>query len=160
MKKALITLAILTGLASTGCRPRQEEPLVNSPPPAQPTAQEQLARAQRETHEAADAIQDYAYTQKDAFIQAARRSLKKMEARIDDLEHRAERSSGPAKADARARIVDLRRQADGLNERLERVEDASEATWDAVKQGIRDSARALDEGVTKGRVWVDKQLSS
>jgi ElaB/YqjD/DUF883 family membrane-anchored ribosome-binding protein len=99
----------------------------------------------REVKQALAAVKDYTFRQKDKYAAELREVSDDVEDRIDDLEARAKDATAEAKAKIRAQIAELRKKKGALNERLEKVGNATAEAWDDVKSGVGEAAAELEK---------------
>ncbi|MGQ4878140.1 hypothetical protein ACOJCM_06155 [Billgrantia sp. LNSP4103-1] len=76
---------------------------------------------------------------RDEFIQRMKAQLDEWNAEIDALAARARQASTEAQARYQDDIERLRRRRDETRRRLEELQYASEAAWDALQQGLDDA---------------------
>lgn len=101
------------------------------------TPSKQLDKVQVKTEQAAQQIKDYSYAQKDQFVQQMQGQLTGLKRDLDQLAAKIETSSDAVKAEAKPKLQALRDQTAQLNQRLEEVKNATESTWDNVKNGFK-----------------------
>lgn len=99
------------------------------------------------TGEAAESAQRYAAGKVDEFRAEMRDSLDALNARIGELESRAEELSGDAKAELDAQLEEIRAQRDAFAERLEKLGDSTERAWEDVKAGTSEAWESLSRSV-------------
>ena len=147
MKHKVILITLLTAAAFTfGCE-------------KEPTASQQLAKAQTETKQAAQDLKDYTYAKKDEFAQQMQSQLTALNQDLDKLSAKIESSSDAVKAEAKPKLQALRDQASQLNKQLEAVKQANESTWDSVKSGVEKAYDKLADGVKQARQWVSDKVA-
>src|SRR5690349_6196344 len=88
------------------------------------TTSEQLDKAQAKTAEAAQEIKDYSYAQKSQFVEKMQGELASLNADLDQLSAKIEKSSDAAKAEAKPKLQALRDQTAQLNKQLDDVKNA------------------------------------
>src|SRR5262245_21000893 len=94
----VILLSALASATTFACqKPSSESEAVGA-------ASDERERAQKEAGEAAVALRDYAYAQKDEFVAAATREVAEIEQEMERLKGEADRSAGAARADAEAKL--------------------------------------------------------
>ncbi|MBI5546116.1 MAG: hypothetical protein HY901_19670 [Deltaproteobacteria bacterium] len=134
------------GTAATGTRPRD--------PWAAPGDKTIV-----ETEESMQAMQDYAYTQRAAFLAQMRRELTEVQQELDQLDAAIDRSGGVASADAKARLEVVRETWAQAKLKLDHAESATESTWDEVKGGFRRAHGELKDSFEKTRQWLSDKLA-
>jgi hypothetical protein len=124
------------------------------------TAAVKLEKAEVETKEAAKASQDYAYARKAEFVAKMKKDLADIQAEIDRLSARVDKSSGAAKADAKTRLEAVRQSWAQARKRLDEAEGATESTWDDVKGGVRKSYGEVKDSFEKTRDWMSGKIEA
>lgn len=123
------------------------------------TTSEQLEKAKTETKEAAQDLKDYAYAQKQEFVQQMQTRLNALNQDLDKLSAKIESSSDAVKAEAKPKLQALRDQATQLSKQLDDVKSASQTTWDSVKAGAEKAYDSLTNGVHQARQWVSDKIA-
>ena len=121
-------------------------------------AAEQLDKAKTETKEAAQAKQDYAYAQKAEFVDKMKKELVDIQEELDRLSAKVERSSGAAKADAKAKLEVVREKWAQAKKQLDQAESATESTWNDMKDGFKKLYSELRESFDKTRQWLSDTI--
>jgi len=146
----VITFMAIAALAA-GCKPSEEE--------KPKTAAEQLDKVKNETKEAAQAMKDYAFTQKEEFAATMKFQLAEINKNLDLLDAKIEKAADAAKAEAKPKIQALRDQANQLSKQLDEVKNASESAWDSVKIAARKAIDSLKGGFQQSRQWVSDKIA-
>ena len=120
---------------------------------------EQLDEVQAKTEQTAQDIKDYSYAQKSEFVEKMRGQLAALNADLDQLSAKVEKSSDAAKAEAKPKLQALRDQTAQLNTQLEGVKDATESTWDNVKVGFTKAYASSKDGFQQARLWVSEKIA-
>jgi cytochrome c556 len=123
------------------------------------TTSEQLDKAQAKTEQTAQEIKDYSYVQKSEFVEKMRVQLTALNADLDQLSTKIEKSSDAIKAEAKPKLQALRDQAAELNKQLDGVKDATESTWDSVKAGVNKAYTSSKNGFQEARLWVSEKIA-
>jgi len=123
------------------------------------TTSEQLDKAQAKTAEAAQEIKDYSYAQKSQFVEKMQGELAALNADLDQLSAKIEKSSDAAKAEAKPKLQALRDQTAQLNKQLDDVKNATESTWDKVKDGFNKAYASSKDGFQQARLWVSEKIA-
>ncbi len=152
MKNTLlaITLVSFTALAM-GCKPSDEN--------SQKTTSEQLDTIKKETKEVAQNVKEYSFAQKAEFTKQMKSDLVAINADLDHLADRIEKSSEAAQADAKPKLKALRDQTAQLDKQLDDVENATESTWDSVKSGARKALDSIKDGFQDSRKWLSEKVA-
>jgi len=145
--KALIITVLSAAALAGGCEKNN-------------TTSEQLEKAKTETQEAARDLKDYAYAQKQEFVQQMQTQLKALNQDLDKLSAKINSSSDAVKAEAKPKLQALRDQANQLGKQLDDVKSANQSTWDKVKAGADKAYDALTNGVEQARHWVSEKVAS
>jgi methyl-accepting chemotaxis protein len=149
----LITL-FAASVFAVGCE-QSEKPGTDS---REATAR-QLDKVQTETKQAVQAMKEYTYAQKSAFVEEMQGQLAALNRDLDQLSANVEKSSDSAKAEAKPKLQALREQADKLNQQLDKAKSATESTWDDFKAGFRKGYDELKGGVQKARQWLSEKVA-
>jgi cytochrome c556 len=123
------------------------------------TTSEQLDKAQAKTEATAQELKDYSYAQKSQFVEKMRSQLAVLNADLDQLSAKIEKSSDASKAEAKPKLQALRDQSAQLNKQLDRVKDATESTWDSVKEGFNKAYASSRDGFQQARLWVSEKIA-
>jgi hypothetical protein len=102
---------------------------------------------------------DYTYAQKDAFLVKARAGLDDLDRQIQKWSDKAATAAYSAKADAQAKLQDLRAQRAKLDGVFQSVENSTAADWNAVKDGFKDSYDGMTNSVQQAWQWLSNKLS-
>ena len=123
------------------------------------TTSEQLDKAQAKTTEAAQEIKDYSYAQKSQFVEKMRGQITALNADLDQLSAKIEKSSDTARAEAKPKLQALRDQTAQLTKQLDKVKDATESTWDSVKDGFNKAYASSKDGFQQARQWASDKFA-
>jgi phage protein D len=122
------------------------------------TAAEQRDKAFAATKEAAQSVQEYAYTKRGEFIDAANRELSGMRAEMDRLGAEIDRSRGAARAEAEAKLTVLKEKWGAAKAQLARAETATAASWDDVQNRYRTARSDLNSSFDDTRQWLSQRI--
>ncbi|MBN2507710.1 MAG: hypothetical protein JXQ71_13560 [Verrucomicrobia bacterium] len=153
-KQMAIAFLAITAFA-VGCKP-SAEPAGDQDPNA--TA-EQFDKVKQETQEAAQAMKDYAYTQKAEFVAAMQGQLDVINRDLDQLAAKIETSTDAAKAEAKPKLQALREQTAKLTKQLDAAKNATESTWGDIKTGFQKGYSELKDGFNQARQWVSDKIA-
>jgi len=123
------------------------------------TTSEQLDKAQANTAEAARDMKNYSYAQKSQFVEKMQGELAALNAALDQLAAKIEKSSDAAKAEAKPKLQALRDQTAQLNKQLDEINNATESTWDSVKAGFNKAYQSSKDGVQQARQWASDKIA-
>jgi hypothetical protein len=93
--------------------------------------------------ETGEAIRDYSVEKKDEAVAHAKRLAADLDARIKELEARAAKESGEAKAKAQGQLKELRAKRAEASRKLGELGRAGRASWDRAKEGFANAYRDL-----------------
>lgn len=154
--RQLIITAFSVATFVVGCKPSSQ-----TPPESlnQAEAQAQLDRAKKETKEAAQAVNDYAYSRKSEFVAAMRDEIKELDREIEKYSAKIESSSESTREEAKAKIQKLREKTADLGKKLDQMNDANESTWEEVKKGFRNGYDDTKEAFKDARQWLSDKIA-
>jgi chromosome segregation ATPase len=156
MKHKQLAIAFLAVTAfAVGCKPTAEK----SADQNRQTTAEQFDKVKKETKEAAQEMNHYAFAQKAEFVAKMQGQLDEIKRDLDQLAAKIEKSSDAAKAKAEPKLKALRDQAAKLNKQLDEAKDATESTWGDVKAGFKKGYNELKEGFQQARQWVSDKIA-
>jgi chromosome segregation ATPase len=147
MKHKIITLTLLSIAAFTvGCDKPQ-------------TTSQQIDKVQTETKDAAQDMKDYTFAQKAEFTAKMRGQLDEINKDLDQLDARIDKASDAVKAEAKPKLQALHEQMAQLNKQLEDAANATESTWDTVKNGFKKAYESTKDGIQQARQWVSDKIA-
>jgi len=147
MKNRTLVVAFLSVAAfAVGCDKQQ-------------TASQQIDKVQTETKQAAQDMKDYTFAQKDEFVKAMQGQLDALNKDLDQLSAKIDSSSDAIKAEAKPKLQALRDQVAQLNKQLDDARNATESTWDSVKDGFTKAYDATKDGFNQARQWVSDKIA-
>jgi len=123
------------------------------------TTSQQIEKVKIETKDAAQDMKDYTFAQKAEFTANMQGQLNAINADLDQLQAKVDKSSDAVKAEAKPKIQELRDQSDRLKKQLDDVGNATESTWDNVKASTRKTYDALKDGFNQSRQWVSDKIA-
>lgn len=94
---------------------------------------------------------DYSYKEKDKFASKLKKELSEINAEI-------ERAGRDMKAEAKPRIEKLKDKARNLDVEIEKVENATEETWNDIKAGSRKAFEEIKAGFRDAREWTAEKI--
>ena len=149
-----VTFLALTAFA-VGCKPTADRSTTDT----RETTSQQFDKVKKETKEAAQEMNDYAYAQRTEFVTAMRSQLDQINRDLDQLAARIETASETAKAEAKPKIQALRYQVAALTKQTDAAKDATESTWGDVKAGFKQGYADLKDGFQEARQWVSDKIA-
>ena len=144
-KNILITLLAISTFA-VGCDKEQ-------------TASQQMDKVQAETKQAVQDMKDYTFAQKAEFVETMQTQLAALNADLDQLAEKVEKSSDAVKAEAKPKLQALRDQIAQLSKQLDEVKNATESTWESVKTGFKKAYESSKDGFNQARQWVSDKIA-
>jgi ElaB/YqjD/DUF883 family membrane-anchored ribosome-binding protein len=103
---------------------------------------------------------DYTYSNKDAFLARTKADLDKLDAKIQEWSDKAVNAADSAKADAQARLQDLRAQRGVLDQKYQAVKNSTDANWDQVKAGFENSYDNMTNSMHQAWQWLNDKLGT
>ncbi len=147
MKYKIITLTLLSIAAFTGGCDKPQ------------TTSQQIDKVQAETKDAAQDMKDYTFAQKAEFTAKMRGQLDEISKDLDQLDARIDKASDAVKAEAKPKLQALHDQMAQLNKQLEDAANATESTWDSVKNGFKKAYESTKDGIQQARQWVSDKIA-
>jgi hypothetical protein len=123
------------------------------------TTSQQIDNAQAKTKQAAQDMKDYTFAQKAEFVEKMQTELAALNADLDQLVAKVEKSNDAVKAEAKPKLQALRDQTAQLNKQLDDVKNATESTWESVKKGFKSAYQSSKEGFQQARQWVSDKIA-
>jgi peptidoglycan hydrolase CwlO-like protein len=122
--------------------------------------QAELVEAKEEKKEAAKemAHSDYTYAQKMLFVNEMKRELQEIQAEMDRLSEKVERSNNSAKLNAQKRIDSLREELELTKTKIDDAQNANESGWEDVKRGFRKANDNLKKSFEDTRQWLSDKI--
>ena len=149
MKHKKLILSLFTvSLFAVACKPSEEQ-----------STQQQIDKVKQETKTAAQGMQNYTYAQKNEFVTTMQAQLTALNADLDQLSAKIEKSSDAVKVEARPKLQALRDQTAGLNKQLDNVKNSTESTWDSVQSGFKKAYESSKDGFQQARQWVSDKIA-
>jgi hypothetical protein len=152
--KLIVGVAVAV-LAAAGCKPSDGQ--TQSPPGG--TNAPQFDRVKKETREAVQAANDYAYAQKTEFVEKMKLELALLKQELDRLTTRVDNSSGATKEEAKSKLQSVRDRSDELHKKLDEVKNSTESTWEDVKAGMKNGFDELKSSLKHASEWVSEKLT-
>jgi hypothetical protein len=97
---------------------------------------------------------DYTYSQKDAFVAKMQGKLDALDKNIKKLSGKVANTGNATKAEAQAKLQDLRGKRAVLDKKLGEVKNATEATWNDVKNSFENSYDDLKNSLKQTWQWM------
>jgi hypothetical protein len=120
---------------------------------------EGTTNAWAEIKESLSSTADYSYDKKQEFLTAATNDLAVLDQRIQDVSDRAANASDSVKADAQAKLQDLRAKRAALDQKMDDVRNSTETNWTDVKTAFRTSYDDVKSSVKTTWQWLKDKMS-
>ena len=92
-----------------------------------------------------ESVKDYTHAKKTEAVAYASKLMKQTDAQIKQLQVKASKATGDAKAEYNKQIAALKDKQFDAGKKLREMRDATAASWDAAKDGFADAYRDLRE---------------
>jgi hypothetical protein len=157
LRKFILVFAVLLAAGcAAGCDLTGESAQVD--PDLAGTAGEQLDEAIAQTQATARATQDFAYAERDDFIDQMGQELDGIEAELDRISLKVDRAGGVTRASAEAKLEAVRGRLALAQRRLAAAGTATEADWDVVMAGFKQSYGELRNAFEQSRQWLSDAI--
>ena len=110
----------------------------------------------KEVKEAYDTTKAYSQEQMQAFREQTETRLAEYEQEIDQLQAKAEKLGGDAKAKAEQQLTALRQKQDAVAEKLKELGSAGGNAWEQIKSGIETALEDLGKAYKKAAAEFSK----
>ena len=110
----------------------------------------------KEVKEAYDTTKAYSQEQMQAFREQTETRLAEYEQEIDQLQAKAEKLGGDAKAKAEQQLTALRQKRDAVSEKLKELGSAGGNAWEQIKSGIEAAMEDLGKAYKKAAAEFSK----
>jgi hypothetical protein len=117
--------------------------------------EDKQADAMKETSK----VRDFAYEQKDEFVRTMKTELNKVNMELKELETNAKNLKKDALSESKQKIQALRDKAVQLNKQIEKAGNATESTWDGVKNDFNKSYGELKDSIGQARTWMSEKIA-
>lgn len=94
-------------------------------------------------------VKSFTVETKDAALDSGKQLVRETDTKIKELEGKADKSSGDAKAAYERSIVDLKEKREAAAVKLDEMGKASGSAWEATKQGFSDAYKDLQQSYDK-----------
>jgi hypothetical protein len=118
--------------------------------PAPIAAQTTGKDVSQKTVEAWDTVKAYSIEKKNEAVVYGKKLVREADARIRELENKAETASGETKAKLDKEIASLKAKRDTASKKLDEMGKATGAAWDSAKNGFAEAYKDLAEAYKKG----------
>jgi chromosome segregation ATPase len=105
------------------------------------------APVREEIAEAATAVKNYAFEQKDAFVRTLDDAGDDLGRRIDSLESTARDATAEARRDLEPTLATLREKRVALERRLAEARDATAEAWESARDRAREAYDDLEDAI-------------
>ena len=110
----------------------------------------------KQAKEAYDTTKTYTQEQMQAFREQTEARLAEYEKDIDQLQAKAEKMGGDAKAKAEQQLTALRQKRDAVSEKIKELGSSSEGAWEQIKSGIEAALDDLGDAYKKAAAEFSK----
>ena len=141
-------LAIMLLLALSGCGENEQ----TQSKPASVSKED----VKKEAKEAYDATKTYTQEQMQAFREQTEARIAEYGKEIDQLQAKAEKMGGDAKAKAEQQLTALRQKRDAVSEKLKELGSAGGNAWEQIKSGIEAALEDLGKAYKKAVAGFSK----
>ena len=158
MRYHMLAIGIfMAGTQVAGCKPPDTKaaPVLDQ----QKAATIQLEKAKVETKQAAEAIADYTYAQKDQFIATMKKELENTQAELARLTTQVENGTQTLKADATIRLDLARAKWMRARDELKQADNATNSTWEQIKGGFKSAYGEMHDNVAQTRQWLSEKIA-
>jgi len=98
---------------------------------------------EKKTAETWESVKDYTHAKQDEAVAYGKKLMKETDGQIKQLQAKASKASGEAKAEYNRQIKALKEKQAEAGTKLAAMGKATSASWDAAKQGFADAYRDL-----------------
>lgn len=123
------------------------------------TASQQIETIKAETKAAAQDMKDYTFAQKAEFVSTMQAQLDTLDADLNKLAAKIEKSSDTVKADAKPKLQALREQTANMKQQLIDSQNATETTWESVKTASKKTWGSLSASFAEARQWASDKIA-
>lgn len=123
------------------------------------TATQQIETIKAETKAAAADMKEYTYAQKAEFVTYMQGQLNTLDADLNKLAAKIEKSSDAVKADAKPKLQALRDQTANMKQQLIDSQNATETTWESVKTASKKTWGSLSASFDEARQWASDKIA-
>jgi hypothetical protein len=97
---------------------------------------------------------DYTYDKKNEFVASAQTDLNALDKKIKNFSDKAANTTGSTKADAQAKLQNLREKRAVLNKKLDDVKKATAAGWNDAKTAFKNSYADTKNSLNEAWQWL------
>jgi len=155
MKTILLITTLLAAALTVACKPAADKPVSQTTEtPAQPPEKTESA-----LQEAAMQPRDYNFGQKTEFVMAMRTQLTELNASVDGVSMKIDKSSEAVQAEAKPKLAVLREKAAELNKKLDEIANATLPTWNVMKTETEKAFADFKDGIAQSNQAVTDKVS-
>ncbi len=125
-------------------------PAAEPPPHQKPTLQDVIHNAKKTFQ----SIKSYTYEQKDEYQKKLQQTLNQIDEQIPVLKEKVDQATGRLQKRYRRQLARLEKLRAQAGERLQKVKDATPATWDELKKGAGDVLKNLGQALEQAGNWI------
>jgi hypothetical protein len=155
MKTILLITTLLAAVLTAVCKPSTEKPVGQT---TETTAQPQ-EKTDSSSPDAALQPRDYNFGQKTEFLMAMRAQLSELNASVDGVSVKIDKSSEAVQAEAKPKLAVLREKATELNKKLDDIGNATLPTWNVMKTETEKAFADLKDGIAQSNQAISDKVS-
>lgn len=148
-------LALLVGVAVTGCKPSSE----NKDATSSKQIDQQIDQAKANVDQASDELGAYTHLQRQAFITKMEALSADLTRQLDELSENAAKLITANRAKAQPRIADLKAKRAVIDQQLAAIKKADAYTWEQTKAATAQAYEDLKAGITDMRQWLSESIA-
>ncbi len=159
MKKTTRAITFLTmSAAFVGCTKKDAEPAPMPAEVAAPAAEQPMEAAPAPAPDAA-AMPEYTFAQKVEFNDKMKKEVADLQVELDALSAKVNAAMDPVKTEGQAKIKAAGEKLAAAKTTLGQIETSTEATWEAVRNSVKQANTELKESFNQARQWASEKIA-
>lgn len=146
MKQITCAAAAVLMATAFACTPRDRQESANKVDSVAEDVRKETREGANEVREEAREVREYSYTQRKEFRRDLDLQLKKLDEQVAGIEADTKRGVDRVRDSA---VVNVRAARKAVSRDIDRLDAATERTWDATKGQLNESLSALDREVRR-----------
>ena len=146
MKQITCAAAAVLMAIAFACTPRDRQESANKVDSVAEDVREETREGANEVREEVREAREYSYTQRNEFRRDLDLQLKKLDEQVAGIEADTKRGVDRARDSA---VVNVRAAGKAVRRDIDRLDAATERTWDETKRQVNESLSALDREVRR-----------